>query len=154
LDRQRRALVQAIAAWSAWRASGVCAADATPSAAGDLDRFMALSSALTGVAIDDTIASAAVLATFSAPERRVSLAALANLVAATPADGLDAALKTKGLDALANEVVSAWYAGVAGPADAQRVVLYLNALVWNAMTFTKPMGVCGGPTGYWALPPR
>ncbi len=115
---------------------------------------MALSTALTGVAIDDAIASAAVLATFSAPERRASLASLADIVAATPGDGLDAAVKTKGLDAIANEVVSVWYAGVAGNADAQRVVLYLNALVWNAMTFAKPMGVCGGPTGYWADPPR
>lgn len=148
----RRTLLQAIAAWSAWRASGLDAL-AAPLPPDALERFMTLSSALTGVAVDDVIASAEVLDAFATPERRASVTALADLVAATPADALDAAIAAKKLDGVANEIVSIWYSGVAGSGDAQKVVLYLNALVWNAMTFAKPMGVCGGPTGYWALPP-
>ena len=35
----------------------------------------------------------------------------------------------------------------------QRLVLYTDAYVWSAMTFTKPMGICGGVTGYWKDPP-
>jgi len=29
-----------------------------------------------------------------------------------------------------------------------------NALLWNALNFTKPPGVCGGQTGYWADAPH
>lgn len=148
----RRTLLQAIAAWSAWSASGLDALAATPPSDA-LERFTALSSALTGITVDDAIASAEVLDAFATPERRAAVQALADLVAATPADALDAAIAARKLDGVANEIVSIWYSGVAGSGDAQEVVLYLNALVWNAMTFAKPMGVCGGPTGYWALAP-
>ena len=33
-----------------------------------------------------------------------------------------------------------------------KVVLYTEAYVWSAMPYSKPMGVCGGVTGYWADP--
>jgi hypothetical protein len=36
----------------------------------------------------------------------------------------------------------------------QEVVDFTQALVWNALTFTKPWGECGGETGYWADPPE
>jgi hypothetical protein len=29
-----------------------------------------------------------------------------------------------------------------------------NALLWHALHFTKPRGICGGATGYWALAPQ
>jgi hypothetical protein len=29
-----------------------------------------------------------------------------------------------------------------------------DALVWNALDFTKAPGLCGGGTGYWAAPPQ
>ena len=29
---------------------------------------------------------------------------------------------------------------------------FTNALLWNALDFTKPSGFCGGVTGYWADP--
>ena len=35
-----------------------------------------------------------------------------------------------------------------------QLVLYTDAFMWTAMTYTKPMGVCGGVTGYWADPPQ
>ena len=79
---------------------------------------------------------------------------LARIVADTPASQLDAALRSSGLEALANDLVSAWYSGVVGVGKNAKLVLYTDAYVWSAMTFSKPMGVCGGVTGYWAKPPK
>lgn len=146
----RRTMLRMIAALGTLDAAG--AAAAAPSAA-DLAAFGRLSAALTGATMDDPNGIAKVRAAFDTPARRASLRALVALVDATPAAGLDAALRARKLDGLANEIVSTWYAGVAGTGASQRVVLYLEALAWSAMPGGKPMGVCGGPTGYWADPP-
>ncbi|HET7715683.1 MAG TPA: hypothetical protein VFK86_08655 [Bauldia sp.] len=66
---------------------------------------------------------------------------------------------------LANAIVAAWYSGVyttmpkddgSSPAGTQveAVATFTQALLWNALTFSKPWGVCGGDTGYWADPPK
>lgn len=66
---------------------------------------------------------------------------------------------------LANAIVAAWYSGVyttmpgddgASPAGetVDAVATFTQALLWNALTFTKPWGECGGETGYWADPPK
>jgi len=66
---------------------------------------------------------------------------------------------------LANAIVAAWYSGIyttitkaagASPPNVpvQEVADFTQALVWNALTFTKPWGECGGETGYWADPPE
>ena len=68
---------------------------------------------------------------------------------------------------LANAIVAAWYSGLyttvprgsgasAHPlrGRVQRVATFDQALVWNALTFTKPWGECGGETGYWAQSPE
>lgn len=54
---------------------------------------------------------------------------------------------------LANDIVAAWYSGVSPDPDSNEVITYTEALMWGAMSFTKPMGYCGGQTGYWADPP-
>lgn len=54
---------------------------------------------------------------------------------------------------LANDIVAAWYSGVSPDPGSDEVVTYTDALMWEAMSFTKPMGYCGGETGYWAEPP-
>ena len=67
---------------------------------------------------------------------------------------------------IANAIVAAWYSGLyttvprgAGASNhplrgrVQRVATFDQALVWNALTFTKPWGECGGETGYWSDPP-
>jgi hypothetical protein len=118
---------------------------ATPS---DGTAFEQTSQALTGYAPSATDTKA-MLAAFATPERRAGLARLARVVASTPADRLDAALRDNGLDKLANDLVAAWYSGIVTNGKQQRLVLYTDAYVWSAMTFTKPMGVCGGVTGYW-----
>jgi hypothetical protein len=155
MDAERRMLLQAVAALAAWSASGSAnAAASTAPTDASLAAFLALSATLTGKPIDDKLSAAKVLGVFDTPARRASLLALARLVATTPPADLDTALKSRKLYGLANEIVSTWFSGVTGTGTSQRLVLYLNALVWDAMTFTKPMGVCGGPTGYWADPPR
>ena len=54
---------------------------------------------------------------------------------------------------LANDVVAAWYSGLSPKPDATQVTGFNSALVWNALTYTKPWGSCGGNTGYWGDPP-
>lgn len=54
---------------------------------------------------------------------------------------------------LADDIVAGWYSGIAyGPAGLQ-VAGFTDALVWDALDFTKPFGSCGGATGYWADAP-
>lgn len=67
---------------------------------------------------------------------------------------------------IANAIVAAWYSGLfttvpkgTGASNhplrgrVQKVATFDQALVWNALTFTKPWGECGGETGYWSNPP-
>lgn len=115
--------------------------------------FGALSSALTGYPVADADTIAKMIRAFVTPARRAQVTELAQVVAATPPAQLDAVLRERKLDGIANELVAAWYSGVvSNPKDA-RVVLYANAYVWTAMTYSKPMGVCGGVTGYWSAAP-
>jgi hypothetical protein len=111
------------------------------------------SQALTGFASPGTSDTNAMFGAFATTERRAALARLAKLVADTPPDRLDDALRTNGLDKLADDLVAAWYSGIVTNGNQQRVVLYTDAYMWSAMSFTKPMGVCGGVTGYWKDPP-
>ncbi len=61
---------------------------------------------------------------------------------------------------LADAVVAAWYSGVVttggqgSQGTGQVVADFTGALVWQALTFTKPWAECGGETGYWADPPE
>jgi len=110
--------------------------------------FAKVAAALTGYPQPDPAAAAKVMRAFATPQRLASLRALMALVASTPAGALDAAIAAKRLDKVANDLVAAWYSGMVDG----RVILYTEALVWSAMTYSKPMGICGGVTGYWADP--
>ena len=55
---------------------------------------------------------------------------------------------------VAGAIVAAWYSGVGPAADGFALVTFERALVWGAIAFTKPFGVCGGETGYWAAAPE
>jgi hypothetical protein len=105
-----------------------------------LDEFLALSSRLTGAPNLDVTAASKLLDGFMSIGRS---AELAELVASGASGG-----------ALADEIVAAWYSGSyvtsAGPAAFNLP----DALVWRALDFTKPPGLCGGATGYWAAPPQ
>jgi len=54
---------------------------------------------------------------------------------------------------LADSIVAAWYSGIYDTGKGQAVATYTDALVWTGLTYSKPFGYCGGPTGYWADPP-
>jgi choline dehydrogenase-like flavoprotein len=49
-------------------------------------------------------------------------------------------LKSRKLDGIANDLVAAWYSGVVTNGSKSQLVLYADALMWTAMTYTKPMG--------------
>ncbi|MCP4383277.1 MAG: ribonucleotide-diphosphate reductase subunit alpha [Hyphomicrobiales bacterium] len=55
---------------------------------------------------------------------------------------------------LANAIVAAWYSGLYDTGNSQAVADFTGALVWSALTFTKPFAECGGETGYWSDPPE
>jgi hypothetical protein len=150
----RRALLHSLAAAALAAAGGrAFAANAVPSTDAAA-RFAATSAALTGYPAADAADTAKLLAAFATPERRASLARLDALVASTPAAQLAAALRAQGLDGIADDLVAAWYSGVVAQGKQQKLVLYADAYMWSAMSFTKPMGQCGGVTGYWADPPK
>ena len=56
-------------------------------------------------------------------------------------------------DPVADAIVAAWYSGLYDTGWGQAVSDFNGALVWAAMTFTKPWANCGGATGYWADAP-
>jgi hypothetical protein len=154
LSATRRALLRALAGAGALGLTGTSIGAApptkSPAAAGD---FAKLAAVLTGYPAPAPDVAVRMFKAFATPARRAQLATLARVVATTPAAELDAALKAGGLDALANELTAAWFSGVVNGANGQQVVLYTDAYVWQAMTFSKPMGVCGGALGYWSKPP-
>jgi len=105
-----------------------------------VEQFLALSQKLTNISgLDPAIAKTLLggfLATGNGP-------ALAQVIAGAGQDG-----------PLANAIVAAWYSGVYDSgAGRQAVATYTDALLWNALSFTKPLGWCGGSTGYWAKAP-
>lgn len=57
-------------------------------------------------------------------------------------------------DALEADILRNWYTGLAETSNREAVVTYPEAMMWNALDFTKPMGWCGGETGYWADAPE
>jgi hypothetical protein len=139
----RRTLLQAVAALGASALAPGLHAQQLDAAA-----FGKLSAALTGYPAADPATVAKVMRAFATPQRRASLRALTTLAASTPPDRLDAAIAAAKLDKVANDLCAAWYSGMVDG----KVVLYTDALVWTVMTYSKPMGICGGVTGYWAEP--
>ncbi|MFO1314662.1 MAG: sugar dehydrogenase complex small subunit [Burkholderiales bacterium] len=150
----RRALLKALSGAAAGAlASRAGTALAQAAAMPTATQFGKLSAALTGYPEADAATVGKMLRAFATPQRRAALAALGDVVAATPAADLDAALAARKLDGIAGDLVAAWYSGIVADGTQPSLVLYTDAYVWTAMTFSKPMGVCGGPTGYWADPP-
>jgi D-sorbitol dehydrogenase-like protein len=54
---------------------------------------------------------------------------------------------------MADDIVAAWYSGTYATPEGSAVAGFIDALLWNALDFTKPPGTCGGEPGYWAVPP-
>lgn len=87
-------------------------------------------------------------------DQSVGAALLAGLLAGSTPGRLQALLGGARPDSpLAGTVVAAWYSGMLELHGTTRLLAYNDALLWQAMPFTKPPGRCGGATGYWADPP-
>lgn len=150
----RRALLRALAGAGALGLTGAGrGAPPAATAAATTADFAKLAAILTGFPAPAPGIAARMVKAFATPARRAQLAALARVVTTTPAADLDGALAAGGLTVLANELTAAWFSGVVNGAKGQQVVLYTDAYVWQAMTFSKPMGQCGGALGYWSTPP-
>ena len=104
----------------------------------DLKAFLSLSQKLVGQDDLSEDIAAEMLKAFGSIGREDDLAALAG-------DTDD--------EALSNAILAAWYSGVSPDPDDLKVLTYTDALMWQAMPYTKPMGYCGGAMGYWAEPP-
>jgi len=115
-----------------------------PASSISVEQFTALSKSLTQAASLDTDVARTLLGAFIATGHEADLAALI-------ADPASAASKNA---TFANAIVAAWYSGVCNTANGQAIATFDGALMWNAMTYTKPFGVCGGDTGYWSDPPK
>ena len=107
-----------------------------------VDQFRALSARLTAAAVSDIDATMVgkLLDGFVSMGRGPSLALLA----------ADPGIST---GTVADDIVAAWYSGTYDTAAGPAVAGFTDALLWNALDFTKPPGFCGGETGYWADPP-
>ncbi|MEQ8653466.1 MAG: hypothetical protein RIC87_13460 [Kiloniellales bacterium] len=92
-----------------------------------LQRFINRSEALTGMSDLDPKLAATLMAAFEADNQP---------------EPDDAALLT------------AWYSGVIVGEWPWQQVTYRDALIWQVLTFTHPLGVCGSAFGAWADPPE
>lgn len=128
-----------------WRAAAaaIAAGLPVPLAAFTADQFLALSKSLTGVSDLDPGIARTILGGFLATGHEAALNRLASGPAAGPAD-----------QAVASAIVAAWYSGLYETVQGQAVATFDQALLWNALSFTKPLGACGGEFGYWSDPPQ
>jgi hypothetical protein len=106
-----------------------------------VDQFLQLSERLTGASGLDADIATTLLGGFLAAGHGSALAELVQppSVPASP---------------LADAIVAAWYSGLYDTGHGTAVSDFNGALLWNALSFTKPFGSCGGEIGYWADPPE
>jgi hypothetical protein len=107
-----------------------------------LARFLELSRVLTGTNRLDEAMGRAILDSLLAQGHAEGLRRLA----ANPI--------SEGAGELASTITAAWYSGLFEDGTGTTVADLNGALLWNALTFTKPWGSCGGETGYWRDPPE
>ena len=118
----------------------VCGAAARASEPFDTTKFLELSAKLlqTDTGALDQDAATRFLSNFIATGHQDALTALAGGAPELP---------------LEQQIITGWYSGVQQAASGDELVAYTDALIWDALDYTKPQGWCGGETGYWALPP-
>lgn len=153
LSAGRRRVLLGLAALAAAAATGRVDAQRVPAPLYDPARFDNLSRALTGYALQDVATANELLAALRAAVGADALRRIATLAAVIPASELTNELRTAGLARQAEIVVTALYTGVVDTPKGPRVLTYDNALIWQALPWTKPNMVCGGVTNYWADPP-
>lgn len=136
LMRHAGLAASAFAAGAGFSTSGMAAAP--PS----LEAFMSMSSKVTGHTPLDQDMGKGILDAFVSAGRAGEISAL---IADPAAD--------RSKSEIARAIVAAWYSGLSPLPGAAQVIGFNEALVWDALSYTKPWGSCGGDTGYWGDPP-
>ncbi|WP_437971153.1 sugar dehydrogenase complex small subunit [Sorangium sp. So ce260] len=131
-------------------------------AAAPLDRFLALSTLLTGVHdlvrdhgqiyLDCLLADRAQAAALE------DLYARAGLAGDAPARTLDdltaqGVFADRRLRALADEILLFWYTGEYDAAGGRALATYEGSLAWRSLPHATAPGTCGGAMGFWREPP-
>ena len=115
----------------------------TQAASSRLAPFRALSARLTGFDIDHIH-----------PHRALGI--VEALLAAREGPALDRLLaggEEEGDAALAARIAEAWYLGLHPGPQQSPARLFHDALVWQALDFTQPPGLCDSAPGAWQQPP-
>lgn len=105
----------------------------------DVNAFLALSQKLVGQDDLDQDIADEMLTAFAAAGR---------------VDAISGLVEGDGDTAVASEIVAAWYTGESPDPDDLQVLTYTEALIWQAMDYTKPQAHCGGGVGYWGERPE
>ncbi len=148
-EMTRREMLQVLAAVAAAGVvPQVAAQGAMPPA-----QFASLSRSMTGYAFADRRVAASVMSALAAAVGAADLSRLALLASSTPPDRLAPAIRAAGLTSTAETIVAALYTGTVSTPRGVRVISYDQALIWQALAWTKPNAFCGGETNYWAVPP-
>ena len=108
--------------------------------------FLMLSARLTGVNDLDPSLGKRYLDGLIATGQSLNLAALVH--ADGPAQGSQA------LQSLVRCIVAEWYSGIYETGQGPAVATFGDALLWRALSYTKPLADCGGEMGHWATPPQ
>ena len=123
--------------------AGVAAAlGAAMPEASELEPFQKLSAALTGFPA-------------SALDAQFAHELAAALAASGRADELERRLKAPVGECgdLDTEIIAAWYSGTLPAPSGPVVSTFRDALIWAALGFATPPGVCGAPQD-WSKPPK
>jgi hypothetical protein len=130
--------------------AGVAAAIAAAGTAG----FPTSLYAEAGLTVDDFLALSERLTGKKPLDAAVAAKLLGGFVASGKGDGILQLMRGDEIDgSLSGAIVGAWYSGLYETGWGQAVSDFNGALVWAAMTYTKPWANCGGETGYWADAP-
>jgi hypothetical protein len=132
-----------------------------PAQSPELQRFLALSTLLTGYDQLDEDAGQRYLAALQTPPPGGmpldQLYQATGVGSSAPPASYAALAATGALDqpaakATAQAIAAYWYTGQVA-ATGETVVTYRDALGWEALTFTRAPGMCGGAFGFWSNTP-
>jgi hypothetical protein len=123
--------------------AGAVSTRARAETAVSLDQFLGISSRLLGIDDLDRNTAGKFLEGLLTSGREAVLGRFVNGV-----DTSSEAART-----LADDIVASWYSGIYETGHGAAVATYNEAMMWRALSFTKPLGNCGGATGYWNSPP-
>jgi hypothetical protein len=124
-------------------AAGAVSTRAPAETAVSLDQFLRISNRLLGIDDFDRNTAGKFLEGLLASGREAVLGRFVN--------GVDTS--SEAARNLASDIVASWYSGIYETGHGPAVATYNEAMMWRALSFTKPLGNCGGATGYWNSPP-